>query len=170
MKAARVSAFTLIELLVVIVIIGIIALMMAPDYMRFKQKVDLKNSVSLLQTGLNEAYSLARSRSRHFRVTGNQNDDFFQIWECDDFSDADGYNCSTSTAVLSPSGSSTYALEGATILSSADFDVHFYAPQGDMEIIAPSITDFLSLTLDNDGLPANLTLHPQSGLITTDAP
>jgi len=169
MKAVLVSAFTLIELLVVIVIIGILSMMVAPDYLRFKQKIDLKDSTSLLQTGFQEAYSLARSRSRHFRVTGTQGDDFFQVWECDDFSDGDGYNCSTSTVVPSPSGGTTYDLEGQTILSSDTFEVHFYAPQGDMNIVTPS-SDPLIVELDNDGLLSNLALHPQSGLITPDTP
>lgn len=179
MKAARISAFTLIELLVVIVIIGILTAIMAPDYLRFKQKIDLKDSTSLLQTGFQEAYSLARSRSLHYEVVGTRGAvadgvGFFQIKECTDFTsndDGDGlYNCSSgSTIVPSASGTLNRKLEGHTVLTSDTFTVRFLAPHGDMQIITPS-SDPLMITLDNDGLTTNLYAHPQSGLVTTDTP
>ncbi len=166
----RLSAFTLIELLVVVVLIGILAAMVAPDYLRFRQKIDLKNSATLLQTGFSEAYSLARSTSRHYLIQGNVDDAFYELRECDDLSDADGYNCTTSIAVQSAGGGLTHNLEGSTILKAPAFEVRFYAPHGDMEIISPASTNPLDLTLDNQGLESKLYIYEASGLVTTDQP
>ena len=170
MMKARRSAFTLIEALVVVVIIGVLAMIMAPDYLRYRQQIDLKNSVSLIQTGFQEAYSLSRSRSRHFLITVNQNDDFYSIKECDDFSDDDGYNCTTFIDVLNASGGIINPLEGNTQITSNDFEVHFYAPHGDMNIVAPSGMNPLVINLDNNGLTDEVYVFQESGLVTTDAP
>ena len=174
MKPTRYPAFTLIELLVVIVIIGILAVIVAPDYLRFRQQIDLKNSVSLLQAGLNEGYSLARSRSRHFEVSANAGaPETFQVEECIDFGanvGIDGfYDCSDTVPVLSASGNITQAFEGNTQVTSGTFRVRFLAPHGDMEIIG-STDNPLTITLENNTLSDSLYLYQESGLITTDTP
>lgn len=171
MKKVGYPAFTLIEILVVVVLMGILATIMAPDYLRFKQRIDLKNSLSLLQTDFYEAYSLARSRSRHYEVRGLQNSNFYQLWECTDFDLTDDglYNCSDSVEVSGPDGEISRNLVGNTELASADFRVRFLAPHGDMQIISPADNP-LNITLDNEGLESNLHLYEASGLITTDTP
>jgi prepilin-type N-terminal cleavage/methylation domain-containing protein len=56
MMKARAAAFTLIEILVVIVLIGIITVIAAPDYMRYGLHIDFKNSICLLHTGFCDGY------------------------------------------------------------------------------------------------------------------
>lgn len=166
MMKARVPAFTLIELLVVIVIIGIMTAMIAPDYLKFRQKIDLKNSVSLLQSGFSEAYSQARSRSKHYILKKTTGDvDHYLVFECDD------YLCTTRTAVSNSQGTGLeHKLEGNTLITSAEFEIKFFAPHGDMEIINPAGTSPISIELDNKGLTTALQVYEKSGLVTTDTP
>jgi prepilin-type N-terminal cleavage/methylation domain-containing protein len=165
MMKARAAAFTLIEILVVIVLIGIITVIAAPDYMRYRQQIDLKNSISLLQTGFSEAYSQARSRSKHYFLEATDGADHYLVFECDDFL------CNTRTPIPNNvSGTFNHELEGNTLFDGTSFTVKFLAPHGDMEIVSPSGTDPLTINLDNRGLSDDLTLYKQSGLITTDTP
>lgn len=170
-RPTRKPAFTLIELLVVMVLIGILVAIGAPDYLKFRQKIDLKNSLLLTQSSLKKAYSLSRSHSQHYLVrtdfaynpSTGQNNNFLLIRQCEET------DCSSVVTL------ETVYLEGDTIFSDSEFKIKFEAPHGNLLILdpaggpAPGDTE-ITLTLDNKGLSDDLQIYAQSGLVTTDMP
>ena len=72
MDSMKKSGFSLIELLVVIVIIGILFAVFVPAYGEFYKRARVENSAKILETGLTEAFSLARAQSSSFMLTLNQ--------------------------------------------------------------------------------------------------
>ena len=159
----RPSAFSLIELLVVIVLIGIIAMLAAPDYLKFRQRVNLQSSVDLVLSGFKETFSLARSRSQHYVILAAQGSNYFEIRSCDD------PTCTTTSVVPdNHQNPLRRELEGRTLMTSADFQVIIRAPHGDMEILSPAGADDFTLTLDNRGLIDDIHVYSFSGLVTTD--
>jgi len=155
----KAKAFSLIEVLVVITIIGIITVISAPNYAQYNQKANLENTTKLFQSDLYEAFSLSRSRGKHFQVVGIKDQNFIEILACDDLS------CSASTS------HDRFEFLGKNTIKSSDFRVQFNAPLGDITFPDdPSDPQELELKIGDDNNERSLKIYQKSGLIQLPKP
>jgi prepilin-type N-terminal cleavage/methylation domain-containing protein len=68
-RKQRESGFTLIELMIIVAIIGVASALGIPDYLEWKARHDLRESVSEFASNLNLARVVAMNRNRRATVT-----------------------------------------------------------------------------------------------------
>ena len=159
---AKRKGVTLIELLVVITIIGILVAIMAPDFRNYTQKTDLSNTVKLVQSTLFEAFSLARSRGKHFLVLGSKGEGFIEIHKCEDL------GCTRHSIMQDPDDPRGRRLDflGKNVILDQDLRVQFLSPHGDIAFPnqADTVED-LVLKIGTEDQYKEIKIYKKSGLI-----
>ncbi len=150
----RNSGFTLVELTIVMVVLGILASVAVPSFMRALNASRLSYSVQLAETALGKAFSQARSEAKDFTVQG---------WE--------GSRSMMISSGNSQSDPCTSETNGCQFLDRGvkwkeNFTVTFSAPYGDI-IKQEGNTE---LTIIGSDKQQKITIHQESGLIETHAP
>ena len=155
------SGFSLIELLTVITIIGILSSIAVPSYMKFYRQTNLKNAVGELKSGLNEAFSHARSHSETVIVTGAEDAQTFLVESCET------KDCINKKSV---EGFENITFKGKVFLKTT-FEIKFLAPFGNIDYDKnradnPNEVE-LEIKLENQDASQSLKIYKKSGLVET---
>ena len=150
----RQAGFTLVELIVVFAILGILAVIIAPSFVRFMETSRLKYSQQLVETTLGKAFSSARSHPKGMIVRGWAGSRSLEI-VTDDGSLISDPPC------LVESSSCQKIDRGITFEN--DFQITFTPPYGDINEVGNE-TD---IQLLSSNYTVQIRVYHVSGLIET---
>ena len=153
------KGFSLIELLVVITLVAILSGIFAPNFARFFRKSRLENSVRIVETTLQQAFSSARATPYLYGVKGTKDSNEIISFKCLK------KNCTSSTDPVDPQNQPPIKLESSVIINSENFEVRFIPPHGDMQFVGETEDEITIQILSGENDSTNLKLYKKSGLI-----